>query len=61
MDMLVFVFLLLPVAFLHGWLLGKIIGVKHGAAMAYEVLYQRGTPTDVKGIRYIELRGDDYE
>mgnify|MGYP003302473996 CR=1 FL=1 len=41
--------LLLPVAFLHGWFVGRHYGVRIGAAGMFDQLFDKGTPTDKKG------------
>lgn len=53
------IIILLPVAFLHGWWLGRQSGIEIGAEMTYEYLYDIAKPTSEKGVRLIELRNDD--
>jgi hypothetical protein len=47
--------LLLPVAFAHGFWLGKTEGIKIGAAGMFDQLWRKGTPTDNPRIRTIEV------
>lgn len=51
--------LLLPVAFLHGWFVGRHYGVRIGAAGMFDQLFDKGTPTGKKGVRTIEVSYDD--
>ena len=51
--------LLLPVAFLHGWFVGRHYGVRIGAPGTFGQLFDKGTPTDKKGVRTIEVSYDD--
>ena len=51
--------LLLPAAYLHGWYTGRSFGVKQGAAGMFDQLYSKGEPTSKSGVRLIEVSLDD--
>ena len=52
--------LLLPVAFAHGWYLGREHGVKIGAAGMFDQLYDTGIPVKGKtGVRSIQVSYDE--
>jgi len=44
---------LLPVAFLHGWFVGRSHGVRKGAADMFDHLYDKGTR--VKGKQHTKI------
>ena len=48
--------LLLPASFIHGWLTGRWYGVKQGAAGMFDQLYDSGIPVKGKPLtRKIEI------
>ena len=49
-----------PIAFVHGWLVGRHFGVKIGAAGMFDQLYDKGTPVaGRRSTRTIEICLDD--
>ena len=52
--------LILPGAFVHGWLVGRHFGVKIGAAGMFDQLYDKGIPVKGKRLtRTIEICIED--
>lgn len=49
-----------PLAFMHGWFVGRHFGVKIGAAGMFDQLYDKGTPVaGRRSTRTIEICLDD--
>lgn len=59
--MLDWLWLLLPLAFGHGWLTGRSHGVKLGAAGMFDQLFDKGVPVRGKNTRMIEVSLDQDE
>lgn len=59
MDPIIWIGLLLPLAFLHGHFAGKRYGMALGAARMYDQMYKLGTPTSKKGVRTVELEDSE--
>ena len=52
--------LLLPAAYLHGWYTGRSFGVKQGAAGMFDELYSSGIPVKGKQFtRKVEISLED--
>ena len=52
--------LLLPVAFIHGWFVGRSEGVRKGSAAMFDHMYDNGIPVLGKtNTRKIEITLDD--
>lgn len=58
MEPIIWIGLLLPLAFLHGHFQGRKYGIELGAAKMYDEMYRHGTPTERKGVRTVELEND---
>ena len=58
MDPIVWLAVLLPVAFLHGHYVGKKKGIQFGASRMFEEIWKNGTPTSKRGVRTIELENE---
>jgi len=56
----VWLVLLLPLAYLHGWYTGKSLGVRQGAMGMFDELYSNGKPVKGKQFtRKIEISLED--
>jgi len=52
--------LFLPVAFIHGWFVGRKEGIKKGSAAMFDHMYDAGQPVQGKRhTRQIEITLDD--
>ena len=55
-----FIILLLPIAFLHGWYVGRSHGVRKGSAAMFDHIYDQGIPVKGKvNTKRIEITLDD--
>lgn len=59
-ELVQYLWILLPLAFGHGWFVGRHHGVKLGAAGMFDQLYDNGTPVvGRRGVRMIEVSIED--
>lgn len=50
--------LTLPLAFLHGWIVGRADGVIVGASLAFDTIIQHGVEQEEKGLYLVKLMDD---